>query len=172
MKKLIIIVCAIMFSWQMQAQPWAAGLGFVYGSEIEQLGIAAKGQYNGITENIDGSLGLHFFFPDKYKGFGGELKTSLFTVNLDGHYNFDVSESVDVFGLGGLNIASFKVKCDGCGPLSSEASDTEIGLNLGGGVSGDIADNLKGFGEIKYTLSEFDQLVVALGVMMTFGGTE
>ena len=170
MKKLLLLFAFISFSALGYAQ-LNAGLAFIYGSEIEQFGIAAKGQYNGIAENIDGSVGLHFFFPDKVSGFGGEVKSSLFTINLDGHYNVEAGESFDVFGLAGLNIASITVKVDSSNPFigSGKESDTKIGLNIGGGASTAINEKLKGFGEIKYVISDFDQLVVAFGVLMAFG---
>ena len=169
MKKIFLFLLAMSFTAIGFAQ-LNAGLGLIYGTEIEQLGLAVKGQYDGIAENIDGSVGLHFFFPDKSDFSGGELKSSLTTINLDGHYNFDAAESFNIYALAGLNFAIIKVKFDSNTPFvpSSDESESEIGLNLGAGASTDINETLKGFAELKYTVSDFDQLVIAIGILMAF----
>ena len=169
MKKIFLFLLAMSFSALSFAQ-LNAGLGIIYGTEIGQLGIAVKGQYDGIADNIDGSVGIHIFFPDKTNIGVGEVKSSLLTLNFDGHYNFDAGESFNVFGLAGINVASITVKIDSNNPFigSGKESETKIGFNLGAGASKEINETVKGFAELKYTLSDFDQLVVAIGILMAF----
>lgn len=168
MKKLFLLGIAICMSTLSYTQGIDGGVAVIYGTDIEQFGVAVKGQYNGITEDIDGSLSLNFYFPDEVPG----LKINVYSINIDGHYNFDVGagEEVKVYGLAGFSIASVTVKIDIPGPFggSSKATDSEIGINLGGGASKAFSEKLKGFGELKYTLGGFDQAEIALGVLFAF----
>ena len=70
----------------------------------------------------------------------------------------------DVYPLAGINIAIVSVKND---LLNLDASETKVGLNLGGGGQYEINDLLTAFAEIKYVISDFDQLVIGGGILVT-----
>ncbi len=145
-----------------------------YGSEIETLGIGAKGTYE-INDKITGSGELLFFFANNQDVGFTEVKTRITTLNTDVHYNLDLDTSpVSLYALGGLNFNFAKTTVElnnsafpgfvGVGG-SSEASDTFIGLNIGAGGSYPIKDNLELFSELKYVISDFDQVVFSFGVL-------
>ena len=48
---------------------------------------------------------------------------------------------------------------------SFDNSDTDIGLNIGGGATYNFTGSLSGFGEIKYVVSNYDQFVFTFGVL-------
>jgi len=160
MKKLLIIVSIFGFSllWHQSALAQAGqiklGAGLLYGTEVEGIGIQGNGLYE-ITPEIDIAASVNIFFP-------GESDTdpdSWWSVNGDVHYNVYSSDQLSkLYGLAGLNITTISVDT----PFGS-ADEGEIGLNLGVGASFDVNFGSI-FGEIKYVISDFDQLVVGAGV--------
>src|SRR5690606_13030329 len=74
---------------------------------------------------------------------------------------------IDLYGILGLNIASYKVEYDGpaLAGFSASASDTEIGLNLGLGANLPVSnDSIRPLAELTYVISAFDQLAIFAGV--------
>lgn len=155
MKKIITIGCLLVsvFFVNNNAVAQSVGAGLAYGSEIEAIGIQVNGVY-GFTDEIRGAANFTLFFPDQ----PSDGDYSFWTLNADVHYLFMAEEATNVYGLGGLNFASQEISSGGF-----SASDSEIGLNLGGG-----AEFGMGFGslfaEVKYVISDFDQLVLNAGV--------
>ena len=95
-----------------------------------------------------------YYFPD-----GGDY----WEINGDVQYSFDVSPDTPVlpFAFAGLNFANFGG--DGAD------SQTEIGLNLGGGIEF-RADSLNPFAGAKFTIGDVDGFVVFAGLGFTLGG--
>jgi len=133
---------------------FSVGGGLVYGTEIENIGLNIRAGYQ-VTEAINANAGFSFFFAGDGVSFN--------TINLDGHYAFLNEEKIAAYGLAGLNIAitSFSI---GFGSTSA----TEIGLNLGAGAKYQVSEQLDAFFELKYVISEFDQLVPELGAIYKF----
>jgi outer membrane protein X len=104
------------------------------------------------------SPNLLFYFPKK----NGPYKTSFWELNGNVNYYFLNDQPVSVYGLAGLNITNVKVKYDAFGSDYSN-SDSEFGLNLGLGANFHVG-NILPFAELKYTISDFDQLVFMMGV--------
>ena len=150
-----------------------SGWGLGFGTEIEQPCLSLKAN-KAINEQIDGSVSINIFLPHKIDFGSGDIKTSLFSINADGHYIFSTSDKAVIYGLAGLNISVISVKSDFTDPffgtLNTSISDTNIGLNIGGGAELVLNDKLTGFGEAKYVLSSFDQLVIIVGVLLNVGG--
>ena len=141
-----------------------AGGGLVFGSEISQLGIDVRGEYY-IDENWVVVPNFNFFFSDKETISVLEIKTTLTTLNFDGHYLFPLDgDQFDVYPLAGINFSIVSVKDDFSG---LDDSETKVGLNLGGGGQYEINDLLTAFAEIKYVISDFDQLVIGGGILVT-----
>ena len=167
MKKLTLLaVVTIALTFNSFAQISAGG-GLSYGSEAETIGFNLRGQYN-INENIDVVGGFTFFFPKKTSQnipfFGTiETKSSFWTFDIDGHYNFVINDKFSFYPLAGLNITGVSVEVDG-----TKDSDTEAGLNIGVGATYKINEQLKGFAETKYIISDFDQAVITFGVLYSF----
>ena len=130
------------------------GGGLAFGSQDNiGIGIDVKAVF-GITETITVSPSYNLFFP----GEGADF----WTINGDVRYNLVNDESLLVYPLAGLNIS--RVGFSGFG-ISGGTS--EIGLNLGGGAEFGFSEKLSAFGEIKYIISDFDQLVIAAGILFT-----
>lgn len=65
-----------------------------------------------------------------------------------------------MYGLAGLNITTVS-------PAFTDDSETEAGINVGIGTEYYL-DFLSIYGELKYVLSDFDQLVLGAGARIPF----
>lgn len=169
---LLLSLFSLLFTAQMSFSQGegaiTAGGGLIYGSEIETLGIGLNGQYF-ITDNLAGQVGLNFFFPNKESVSVFEQKSSLWTINLNGNYYFDISnEKIKPYALGGINIANYKFNTDfPTDPdfeFESDFSKTYFGLNIGGGADFYVTEKFTPFAQLKYVISDLDQLVLMAGV--------
>jgi opacity protein-like surface antigen len=135
-------------SYSQDATDIKVGGGLIYGSEVEAIGIQAGAKY-GVTNEISAAADFAIYFPDNY---------DWWTINVNGHYHFVTEDDKKVYGLAGLNYATIKVEF-----LGQSASDSELGLNVGGG-----AEFALGFGDLyaeaKYILGDADQLALSAGV--------
>ena len=130
------------------------------------IGIGARAQLgtNEIVEQTRVAASFDWFFPDGGTG----VDFSYFEFNINGHYMLPIeAEAVDFYAGGGINIARASIDYDDDIPFigGTSVSDTEIGLNLLGGVDFDINENLGGFGELRIELGGGEQFVLTGGVM-------
>jgi hypothetical protein len=100
-----------------------------------------------------------YFFPGDPLGF--------FEINGDVMYQFEVSDETPVlpFAFAGLNVARYSVDIDGLG----SGSNTEIGLNLGGGIKF-RAESLEPFAGAKFEIQDGSGFVIFGGVGFQVGG--
>ena len=140
-----------------------AGGGITYGSEQKTIGFNLRGQYN-VWENVDVAGGFTFYLPYNEKQsvlfITVDSKTTMWSFDVDGHYNFDLMDKLTAYPLAGLNISGVSIEVNG-----SKAKDTEVGFNIGAGAAYEITDKLAGFFELKYTLGNYDQAVIGIGVL-------
>ncbi len=145
---------------------FSAGAGLSFGSEVEQLGIFARGQYD-FTEQIRAALTINFFFPETEEVSVIETRSQVTTINADGHYIFLDQDPFKVYGLLGLNFAIANAEVSGPG-FDEDDSESELGVNLGVGGQYFVNETFSPFAEIKYVIGEADQLVIMAGVLFYF----
>lgn len=104
------------------------------------LAVEAKANFN-VTDDISISPSFDYFLVDSAYDY------SMFMVSADGHYNFEVSDGFTAYPLVGLNYFS----------ISSEGYSwgSGVGLNVGGGATYSLSDNMKLYAEAKYVRSGF-----------------
>lgn len=96
------------------------GVGAYVGFPLESL-----------YEGLRGQADFTYFFP-------GTDNLDYFEINGNALYDIETESSVTPFVLGGLNIARISVDTGGLSEaFGFDASATEIGLNLGGGITFD-----------------------------------
>ena len=163
---LFVFLLFMTFSTQASAQFWFGG-GLVYGEGIERLGVQANAN---LVVNEDQKIriagDLTYFLVDKSSALDVEFKTRVFTINANGHYMLVSSDQIVVYGIGGLNFAIVSVSASGAGSQFIDLLDTnstEVGLNIGGGLEYEL-DFGRVYGELKYVLGGFDQVVIGAGV--------
>ena len=170
MKKVVLTLLAGIFAIVAANAQISAGGGLSYGTDMEKLGITVKGDYS-ITEQIDASAGLTYFFPEKETisnslGDDYEFTSNYMTLNVNGLYNYEVNESITAYGLGGLNVGLASVKTDAEG--AENTSDTHIGVNLGIGGKYALSDALGAFVQTKYVVGgDGSQPVLTFGVLFS-----
>lgn len=172
-KKVAIIAIAVIamsLSAVAQQGEMAAGGNLVIGTgdNLTNFGIGGKFQYN-VTDPIrlEGSLTL--FFPHKEKIMGDEIKNTMWDFSVNGHYLFPVSGQVTVYPLAGLGILGWKSKYSEKGHGSISYSDSDVCLNMGGGVDFNLSDNVIFNAEMKYKIGgNWDRLLFSAGVAFKF----
>ncbi|WP_138429730.1 outer membrane protein [Fodinibius saliphilus] len=162
MKKLLTLGCLILgvlfFSnTNTYAQDFKAGGGLAYGTEIESIGIQA-GAVVGFNESFRGAADFVYFFGKEENG----VDTSWWELNANVHYVFLSEATTTVYALGGLNYATVEATVSS-GGFTASASNSEVGLNLGGGAEFGLgfADL---YTELKYVLGDADQLGISAGL--------
>lgn len=132
--------------------PTKLGVGILYGSEVETAGIQANATFR-VSPRVAIAPDISIFFPD-------DEDTPVFidnwwTANLNGHFMLDVDPDYHIYGLGGLNVTTI-------GFEGSDESESELGLNLGLGGEYHL-NGFSLFSELKYVVSDLDQVVFGVG---------
>lgn len=129
------------------------------------VGIRAEAPLSGMMTAEPGSAAstmfligsFDWFFPDDAEG----VDVRYFEINANVGYPLEV-EGFDPYVGGGLNIATGSVSFDD--PALEDSSNTEIGLNLLGGLKFLLGD-LNAFAEARIELSGGEQFVISAGVL-------
>lgn len=183
MKKLILSIILVFFVLTVsKAQFTKVGGGLTYGTGFhfnnETAGLEAdlhKSPNLGIflTGIYELKLPVHiapsftYFIPRTNSAIIGlnEIKTKLSAMmfDLNGHYVFNSLDKFEFYGLAGLNITFAKIKWLGS---TQSGSDNTIGLNLGAGTYMKITEQFDLYGEVKYIVSKYDQIMVNVGILV------
>ncbi|MBR1620828.1 MAG: porin family protein [Prevotella sp.] len=179
MKKLLFTLAITLATISASAQKGVktVGANVSYGTEIKNIGIGVKGQY-GITDAIRGEASLDYFFKND--------GMSMWDVNLNVHYLFPITEKIKVYPLAGLTFTNWRYEIawdfedafegwyldeEDYEDIKGKESytESEFGINLGGGIQYDITDKLTINAEAKYQIiSNYNQLVLGIGVAYKF----
>lgn len=157
-------------------------LGFTFSDSAAQLGFRGVGGGLGFVKpnNIDGTVlfGGQVDLGEIIPGlalvpmvdFFSKSGFDFFSINGNVRYYFPTSSNLDFFATGGLAIVRVSVpeiNVPGFGTAGG-GSNTEIGLNLGGGVDIPLTDKLVGTGQIIY-VTEGEQIKIIAGVTVLLG---
>ena len=143
-----------------QAGDKALGAQLVFGSETNNIGLGVKGQYY-FTDQLRGEASFDYFFKNK--------GVSMWDINANVHYLFDVANKVKVYPLAGLGYTNWSYKYEFPGLPAVEGSDGRLAVNLGGGAEYELTKDLSVNAELKYQIiSNYNQLVLGVGVACKF----
>ncbi|MEL7001657.1 MAG: outer membrane beta-barrel protein [Bacteroidota bacterium] len=157
MKKLIIlVVVALTGVINAQAQ-YRLGGGIAYGSDVEEFGLGVNGEFF-LNSKVAVSPSLIVYFLEN----SDNVDRSFWELNTNVNYYFADEGALEVYALGGLNLATSKF--DRRGIDNDDDSRTELGVNLGIGTNFDINSSIKPFAQLKFVISDFDQAVLFFGV--------
>lgn len=186
MKKILMTLCITLITIGAAAQKGekAVGANISYGSEWKNIGIGAKGQYN-ITDNIRGEASFDYFL--KKEGM------TMWDINANIHYLFDVAEKIKVYPLAGIGYVHFGASSDGdydydddynsltraggydglydndYDDYDDSSSDGKIAINIGGGVQYALTEKISINAEVKYQIIEnSNQIVPSIGIAFKF----
>ena len=143
-----------------QAGDKALGAQLVFGSETNSIGLGVKGQYY-FTDKLRGEASVDYFFKNK--------GVSMWDINANVHYLFNVANKVKVYPLAGLGYTNWSYKYEFEGLPVVEGTDGRLAVNLGGGAEYELTKNLSVNAELKYQIiSNYNQLVLGVGVAYKF----
>ena len=144
-----------------QAGDKAVGAQLVFGSETNSIGVGVKGQYY-FTDQIRGEASFDYFLKNK--------GISMWDINANVHYLFDVANKVKVYPLAGLGYTNWSYKYEYPGHSVIEGSDGRLAINLGGGAEYELTKDLSVNAEMKYQIvsNNYSQLVLGVGVAYKF----
>ena len=170
MKKLLLLVCAAVMSLSASAQAGdkAVGAQLVFGSETNNIGLGVKGQYY-FTDQLRGEASVDYFFKNK--------GVSMWDINANVHYLFDVANKVKVYPLAGLGYTNWSYTNDvivieengNKRTTEFKGSNGRLAINLGGGAEYELTKDLSVNAELKYQIiSNYSQLALGVGVAYKF----
>lgn len=155
---LLLILAGAFASNNLMAQENRVGFLIAFASgDIDETGIGAVGEFK-IASKWSLAPQLIFYFPDD----GNGVDVSFLEFNANANYYFFSQNVFELYGLGGLNFARLKVDFDNS--QLEDQTDTEVGLNLGIGSNFQIGEKFVPFAELRFTLGEYDQTVLNLGM--------
>ena len=162
MKKLLLLVCAAVMSLSASAQAGDKALGaqLVFGSETNSFGLGVKGQYY-FTDQLRGEASVDYFFKNK--------GVSMWDINANVHYLFDVADKFKVYPLAGLGYTNWSYKLEYDNVTLAKGTDGRLAVNLGGGAEYELTKDLSVNAELKYQIiNNYNQLVLGVGVAYKF----
>jgi opacity protein-like surface antigen len=149
------------------------GTGFHYNNVTEPAmeKMLHRGPFAGIflTGIYELNLPVHlapsftYFLPrtNDEQFYSTRVSSMMFDIN--GHYVFNSLDKFEFYGLAGLNVTLAKIKWL---DTTSSDSDNALGLNIGAGTYMKITEQFDLYGEVKYILSKYDQLMVNAGILI------
>ncbi|SRR6056297_76179 len=115
------------------------GVGLAFGSGVgfagldNDLGIRVDGYY-AVTPEIRAGADFTFYFPKSE----GDVDLTVWELNFNGNYIFLDEDGLMVYALAGINITGITIDVPsvdtGFGTFGGSSSESEFGLNLGGGL--------------------------------------
>ena len=151
MKKLFIsfVIALISISAFAQSGTKAVGGHLVFAENNKNLGIGVKGQYS-FTNHLRGQASFNYYLKSN--------DVTLWDLNLDAHYLFNVAKKVNVYPLAGVTYSHWSHD-------NLDLSDGNIGINLGGGAEFELNSKWNLGAELKFQIiNNYNQLVLSLGV--------
>lgn len=144
MKRLTLVLLIAFVSLGTYAQTFdvsrlRAGAGFVYASDINNLGITFNGVYN-LNDIWEGSLGITHIFPNN--------NFQYTILDFDAHYIFyKANEELNFYGIGGIALTFYQIN-------SASTNHSDVGLNVGAGMNYKLTDFLNLAPEVRLTISD------------------
>ena len=123
--------------------------------DIDEIGLGGIGEFR-IADKVTLSPQLILYFPEDRGGYD----VNYFEINVNANYYFYNTDIFEFYGLGGLNLTRAHWDDDN----GNDDSDTELGLNLGGGINFEIGKSFVPFSELRFTIGDYDQFVISAGL--------
>ena len=164
--KLLITLFLLGYAGYLMAQK-NVGPGLTYGTEIDRLGVVVNSNFE-LNENWEVSPSFTYYLPKTYDFVTSQITARLFSLEADVHYVFNVSK-FRLYPLAGINFSYSSSKVRSSEPLIDDPLHSDgildIGVNVGGGATYPFNDNITGFSELKFTISNYDRVSLYAGIL-------
>lgn len=162
-KKFIVAACMAFIGLGItfaQEGRQAIGFNLNYGTEVENLGIGVKYQYN-ITDELRIEPSFNYYFENDNR--------SMRDINVNAHYLFFMNRGLRLYPLFGFTYTNWHWDLGEANGYDISGNKRKFGVNLGGGAEFPLADEWALNFEIKYQLiNKCDQCVFNVGVTYEF----
>jgi Outer membrane protein beta-barrel domain len=159
MKKAIFIGMLFMALGLVSAQAQSGiklGGHVGYATDISSIGFGIDGVYD-INEKFSAAANFTYYPESDFLTWS--------SIDLNAHYNLGDTDGLNYYALGGIDILMVKFEAD-LGMFGTvKTSDTNIGLNLGGGSTYSLSDKFDLFGEARYTVGNANYMNFRAGVL-------
>ncbi len=145
------------------------GVGLDFGTEVDEGGLDVRVGYF-LTKQLNLVIDINYFFVDD-EVFIKDRYWNEYNLNVHYYFDYNFNEKlVSFYGLAGFNLSTLGFKYSKHPTFGdSESKESNLGLNLGGGVDFNLTKNFKPFIEAKYLLiDEIDQVEIAFGIKYVF----
>jgi hypothetical protein len=134
-----LAAAALLAGWAPQASARGnLGAGVMFRNDLD---FGVQGRWTGRGgDRLSIVPQFGYFFDDEF-----------FDINLDAHLALGGQEKTSFYALGGVN-------------WLTDFDDSEIGVNLGGGLAHPLSGSITGFLEVKYVISDADGLALQAGI--------
>jgi hypothetical protein len=183
MKSTVLVALLVLVALTVVSAEAATDLGFKsFGVKVGYLkpedpidgtiGFGAQANFGTIMPNfaLDGFVE---YWSKKYDlGFGYDASFSEFVVGAMLKYYFQVKSDIKPYAGAGLAMHFGSAKTDvnyGFGTTTVSATNTDIGVPIVGGAELLLSPKFKGFGEIKYAITDLSYFGIFVGVNYLFG---
>lgn len=170
MKRLLICISLfiLFFSVNSYAQHISLGGGIPYNFTAETPGLNLRGYYN-MGEHFCFGPELTFFLPKTEIHDMEEIETTIWEINVNAHYIFEVSEHLGIYPIIGLNYT--REKEDISYLLTGETEEKmvdAVGMNIGGGFHLPLPHFVP-FVEYEYVVGDLSEHILTVGIFFSIG---
>ncbi len=151
-------------------------LSFVKAENVSStLGIGGHADLGEIVPNLVLYPSIAYWKRSENEAGGDRFRSSFseFTINADVHYYFPSEGSFDFYAGGGLALVFWKSTArfpmGDFGTVSSSVSDSDVGVNLLGGVETALSPTLTGFAQARYKIDGADTFKITVGLTVAVG---
>jgi len=174
---LLVVLLVFAFSQPLHAQFNRFGGGLAFNSpmnspdlEIGNPGFNARG----VMELGDAFFiipELTFQIPKKktYND-GSQKKTTLLNVDVNVTYTLATEGTLLFYALLGPGLSNIYTKWDTDDPAFESGMEFVPGLSVGTGIEMIVEKDINAYAQVKYTVSQYQQLVICIGVHYYFSG--
>ena len=165
-----LVLSLLMVPLSVQSQStYSIGGAAVYGDDIGSVGFNTRLYQN--SKNHRFCIGPEFtYFPKKTESIGSEIsERTLFELNFNAHYIFELVENLGAYPLTGLNYSQEKEELFEDNELIENETIREFGWNVGFGLHYQLNSRWLLFTEYDYLISDLQQSTIAVGILYTFG---
>lgn len=152
-----------------QSEKFGIGLNVGYGTEVSNPSVGVKALYD-INEEFTLAPSFNYYFP-KTEDYGSvESKLKYWDLNCDLHWNIINKENYLLYPFAGLAYAHANAEAsEDYSGIEVDASEGDLGLNLGFGGQMFLTERLLGTAEIKYQIiSGLNQFVPSISLIYKF----
>lgn len=154
---------------QLVAQSYSIAAGTAYGDDIETLGFHTRAYYNFPSGKV--CLGPEFTLFGNNEETAGDLtvETSLWELNFNAHFIFELSHKVGFYPVAGINFSHEREEFFMGNMLEEEETIEKWGINAGAGFHYILTPKFIAFTEWDHLFSDLSQNTFTIGIFYTFG---